>query len=301
DLAARCSIALDNARLYSDLEAARKSAAQLNEQLIFSSIRQQELAEEARDANQAKSRFLATMSHEIRTPLNAIVGYTDLLEAEIVGPLTDRQRAYLERMTASSGHLIGLIDDILDLAKVESGRMTLDRGIVAAEQTILAAIALVEPQSVAAGVNLRNECNGASSRYVGDEDRVRQILIILLSNALKFTDRGGNITVSCGTTGTPDAEADLAGNGPWTYIRVADTGTGITGAQAKTVSQPFVQADPGNTRKQGGAGLGLSIGLELARRMGGDLTLQSVGGEGSCFTLWLPHPSPADDTGEESG
>ena len=301
DLADRCSIALDNARLYSDLEAARKSAAQLNEQLIFSSIRQQELAEEARDANHAKSRFLATMSHEIRTPLNAIVGYTDLLEAEIVGPLTDRQRAYLERMKASSGHLIGLIDDILDLAKVESGRMTLDRGIVAAGQTILAAIALVEPQSVAAGVDIRNDCTGASSHYVGDEDRVRQILIILLSNALKFTDRGGNITVSCGTTGTPYTEADLSGNGPWTYIRVTDTGIGITAAQARTIFQPFVQADPGNTRKQGGAGLGLSIGLELARRMGGDLTLQSAGGDGSCFTLWLPHASPVDGTGEESG
>jgi signal transduction histidine kinase len=137
-------------------------------------------------------------------------------------------------------------------------------------------------------VGLETEFPDASSFYVGDQDRVRQILVILLSNALKFTDPGGTITVSCGTSRTPDAEAELVGNGPWTFIRVADTGIGISPTEAETVFKPFVQVDPGNTRKQGGAGLGLSIGLELARRMGGDLTLRSAVGEGSCFTLWLP-------------
>jgi signal transduction histidine kinase len=113
-----------------------------------------------------------------------------------------------------------------------------------------------------------------------------------LSNAVKFTDRGGSIAVSCGTSLTPDAEAKLSGDGPWTFMRVADTGMGISPTEAETVFQPFVQVDPGNTRKQGGAGLGLSIGLELARRMGGDLTLRSASGEGSCFTLWLPNAAP---------
>ena len=295
DLAARCSIALDNARLFRDLEATRKDAAELNEQLVVSSIRQQELAEEARDANHAKSRFLATMSHEIRTPLNAIIGYTDLLELGVAGPPTPRQREYLGRVKASSDHLIGLIDNILDLARVESGRMILVQETLSAEETISAAIALIELQARSAGVGLETECAHASSFYVGDRNRVRQILVILLSNALKFTDRGGSITVSCGTTRAPDAEAKLAGNGPWTFIRVADTGIGISPAQAETVFQPFVQADPGNTRKQGGAGLGLSIGLELARRMGGDLTLRSASGEGSCFTLWLPSAAPVED------
>jgi signal transduction histidine kinase len=292
DLAARCSIALDNARLFRDLEAARKDAAQLNEQLVISSIRQHELAEEALDANHAKSRFLATMSHEIRTPLNAIVGYTDLLELGVAGPPTPGQREYLARVKASSDHLIRLIDDILDLAKVESGRIILDRDTIAAQVSISAAVALIEPQARSAGVGLETRCSHASSFYVGDDDRVRQILVILLSNALKFTDRGGSITVSCGTRRTPDAEAKLAGNGPWTFIRVEDTGIGISPAQAESVFQPFVQADPGNTRKQGGAGLGLAIGLELANRMGGDLTLRSAVGEGSCFTLWLPGAAP---------
>lgn len=292
DLAARCSIALDNARLFRDLEAVRKDAAQLNEQLIVSSIRQQELADEARDANQAKSRFLATMSHEIRTPLNAIVGYTALLETGIAGPLTPRQREYLTRMTASSNHLIALIDDILDLAKVESGRMILERATFTAENAISSAIALVEPQAGSAGVDITTECVGETSQCVGDEGRVRQILVILLSNAVKFTERGGSITLSCGTTRVPDAEATLEGNGLWTFIRVADTGIGISPTEAETIFQPFVQVDPGSTRKRGGAGLGLAIGRDLARRMGGDLTLRSAHGEGSCFTLWLPGAEP---------
>lgn len=295
DLAALCSIALDNARLFRDLEGTRETAAKLNERLVVSSIRQQELAEEARDANHAKSRFLATMSHEIRTPINAIVGYTALLELEAAGPLTAKQKEYLARTKASSDHLMGLIDDILDLAKVESGRMTLDRASVAARGSIAAALTLVEPQAESAGVRLETQCADSNHQYLGDADRVRQILVILLSNALKFTDRGGTVTVSCGATRNPDGEAKLTGNGPWTFIRVADTGIGISPEQAETVFQPFVQADPGDTRKQGGAGLGLSIGLELANRIGGDLTLRSAVGEGSCFTLWLPGAKPTAD------
>lgn len=295
DLAARCSIALDNARLFRDLEAVRKDATQLNEQLVVSSIRQQELAEEARDANQAKSRFLATMSHEIRTPINAIVGYAYLLEAEIAGPVNPGQRIYLARMKASSEHLITLIDDILDLAKVESGRMIFDRATIIAKDTISAAISLVEPQAGSAGITLTTECPDATNSYLGDADRVRQILVILLSNAVKFTERGGSITVSCGTTRAPDADVKLLGRGPWTFLRVEDTGIGISAIEAETIFQPFVQVDPGTTPKQGGTGLGLSIGRDLARRMGGDLTLRSARGEGSCFTLWLPSATPIED------
>jgi signal transduction histidine kinase len=202
---------------------------------------------------------------------------------------------YAPRVKASSDHLIALIDDILDLARVESGRMILAPEALSAGETIAAAIALIELQAKSAGVSVESECADAATFYSGDRNRVRQILVILLSNALKFTDRGGSITASCGTTAEPEADAKLAGNGPWTFIRVADTGIGISPTQAETVFEPFVQLDPGNTRKQGGAGLGLSIGLELARRMGGNLTLRSASGEGSCFTLWLPSAAPDED------
>lgn len=166
--------------------------------------------------------------------------------------------------------------------------MTLAREAHSAQVSISAALALIDPQAKTAQVGLTSTCPAESSLFLGDEDRVRQILVILLSNALKFTDGGGSIAVRCGTTRTPDSAAKLVGDGPWTFIQVEDTGIGISAIEAETVFQPFVQADPGNTRKQGGAGLGLSIALELARRMGGDLTLQSTRGEGSCFTLWLP-------------
>ena len=295
DLAARCALALDNARLYRDIEEARALGVQLNEQLVVTSVLQQELADEAREANRAKSQFLATLSHEIRTPINAIVGYTDLLDLEVAGPMTGKQKEYVIRIQSSSQHLIGLIDDILDLAKVESGRMQLKHDAFRAAESIAAAIALIELQASGAAVGIDNAASGAPDLYCGDDDRVRQILVILLSNAVKFTERGGSVRVSCGTVEAPGAEATLDGDGPWVFLRVEDTGIGIAATDAGTVFEPFVQVDPGNTRKRGGAGLGLAIGLELARRMGGDLTVRSALGKGSSFTLWLSAARPDED------
>lgn len=301
DLAARCALTLDNARLLRDAgnargeaEHARTRAAQMNERLVVASIRQQELADEARDASLAKSQFLATMSHEIRTPINAVIGYADLLDLEIAGPLTSRQREFLDHMLASCRHLIVLIDDILDLAKVESGRMALNLEVERVDESIAAAVVLIQPQATAVGLNVTITGPASGLLYLGDGDRVRQTLAILLSNAVKFTEPGGSVSVSCGATGAPDADAKLQGDGPWVFIRVEDSGVGISPAEAETVFQPFVQVDEGNTRKRGGAGLGLAIALELAGRMGGDLTLQSVLGKGSCFTLWLPAGSPPE-------
>jgi signal transduction histidine kinase len=295
DLAARCALALDNARLYRDMQEARSLGVQLNEQLVVTSVQQQELADEAREANRAKSQFLATLSHEIRTPINAIVGYTDLLDLEVAGPMTAKQKEYVIRIQSSSQHLIGLVDDILDLAKVEAGRMDLKHEAFRAADSITAAIELIEPQASGAGLAISNAASGASDLYRGDDDRVRQILVILLSNAVKFTERGGNVTVSCGTVETPGDEASLDGDSPWVFLRVADTGIGIAATEAGAVFEPFVQVDPGKTRKRGGAGLGLAIGLELARRMGGDLTLRGALGKGSTFTLWLPAAQSYED------
>jgi signal transduction histidine kinase len=297
DLAARCALAIDNALLFRDMKAARKAmeearnrAAQLNERLVLAGIRLQELAEEAGGANRAKSRFLATMSHEIRTPINAILGYADLLEMEVAGPLTPKQSEFLERVMASSRHLIGLIDDVLDLAKVEADRGVIKQETLPAGESIAAAISLNGPQARSAGVSVITRCP-PGILYTGDGDRVRQILVILLGNALKFTDPGGSVTLSCGTTRAPDPETKLERDRAWTFFRVEDTGIGIAATEVEKVFEPFAQLDTGSDRKKGGTGLGLAIALELARRMGGDLTLRGVPGEGSCFTLWLPHAS----------
>ena len=243
---------------------------------------------EAEAASRAKSQFLANMSHEIRTPVNAIVGYADLLEMGVAGPITDRQRAHLERIKSSSEHLTGLIDDVLDLAKVEAGRIAVEHETAQAGDAIREALDLIAPQAAARRIEVRNACAGGELKYVGDENRVRQILVNLLSNAVKFTGEGGRITVSCGTAEEPHEGAEPSTEGPWACIRVEDTGVGITPEQARRIFLPFEQGEMGHTRPYGGTGLGLAISRELARLMGGDITLQSEPNGGSAFTLWLP-------------
>ena len=247
---------------------------------------------EADAANAAKSQFLATMSHELRTPLNAIVGYAELLNLELSGPLNDKQRGYLGRLTASGSHLLGLISDILDLAKIDAGGMQIRTERESLAQAIDSALTVVLAQATQRGVALsapRNE----DAPYAGDSDRVRQILLNLLSNAVKFTEPGGRITVSSGVAASAPSDARLMGEGPWAWITVADTGRGIAPAMQATVFDPFVQVDGGRTREVGGTGLGLAISRRLARLMAGDLTLESTLGTGSSFTLWLPSPAPA--------
>ena len=244
---------------------------------------------QAEAANHAKSDFLATMSHELRTPLNAILGYGQLLEMGLVGSLNAEQRGHLERIRLSSRHLLGLINEVLDLAKVEAGRLKVQAIPVSAVETINAAVTLVHPQVQAKGLRLADQSASARRlRYVGDEDRTRQILINLLSNATKFTEPCGTIELSVDCIETPDPQARLHGPGPWVAIRVCDTGPGIPAEHLAAVFDPFVQADSGHTRAKGGTGLGLTISRKLARLMSGDLTVKSEVRKGSTFTLWLP-------------
>lgn len=259
----------------------------VNERLLISTLREHEHAEEAERASEAKSHFLASVSHEIRAPINAMIGYMDLLEISIAEP-TATQREYFIRMRASSRHLISLIDELLDLARIESGRTELSEDIAPAGEAMSDAADEIEPQARSAGVSLDATPSDGSPLYRADPDRVRQILIILLSNAVKFSHTAGRVAMSCGSTGNPDPEATLPGSGPWTFLRVEDTGIGIPPEKTRSVFKPFVQlAEEGR-----GTGLGLVIALELARKMGGDLTLRSVPGQGSCFTLWLPNGDP---------
>jgi signal transduction histidine kinase len=255
-------------------------------------------AEDARAAadaaNRAKSEFLANMSHELRTPINAVIGYTQLLAMGVTGTVTEEQRAQLERIRVSGEHLLGLVNDVLDLAKVEAGQMTFEYERDTVMAVVAEAVALVQVQAADRQLTLANECRDPAVTYVGDRDRVRQILLNMLSNAVKFTEAGGRVTVR-GAHSRPAPPAQLTGDGVWACISVEDTGIGMDDEALAKIFQPFVQAESGHTRTRGGTGLGLTISRQLARLMHGDLTVRSEKGAGSTFTLWLPAAQPMVD------
>jgi signal transduction histidine kinase len=266
----------------------RKRAEERSHQLT----REREARLEAEAASQAKSEFLAIMSHELRTPLNAVLGYAELLELGISGPLTEAQRQQLSRIGLSGRHLLGLVNEVLDLAKVEAGRLSVRSAPASASDAIASAVALIQPQAAAHGLQLE-VCPLADPApgYIGDDERVRQILVNLLSNAVKFTPVGGKIELEATTTVVPDREARLLANRAYVALRVSDSGVGIPKEKLISIFDPFVQAESGHTRSKEGSGLGLTISRRLARLMGGDLTVKSSDGAGATFTLWLP----ADD------
>jgi signal transduction histidine kinase len=269
-------------RLLGESESARADAESARSQARYAQ-------EEAEEASKAKSQFLANMSHEIRTPINAILGYADLLEIGVPGSLTAGQLSFVERIKRSSAHLVGLVNEILDLSKIEAGGVRVENEPVLVRRTAREATEMVLPLAQAKAIRLTKDpsCE-AGAMYVGDADRVRQVLVNLLSNAIKFTGNGGEVTIRCRLLESAPEEAPLDGEGPWVAIEVEDTGIGIAPDQFASIFEAFVQVDGGHTRIEGGTGLGLTISRMLARMMGGDLTVKSLTGRGSCFTLWLP-------------
>jgi PAS domain S-box-containing protein len=229
----------------------------------------------AEQASQAKSKFLTVMSHELRTPLNAIIGFEDLLEAEVAGPLTDQQRSHLVRIKAGATQLLDLINQILNLARIESGMIDVERERVDLAKLTREAGSLVEALASKKGLAMQVSVPSSAIHVVTDPGKVRQILLNLLGNAVKFTEAGA-------------VELSIAVRDGSVDISVIDTGPGISEELQNRVFEPFFQADQSESQRHGGTGLGLAVSRELARLIGGELLVVSRPGEGSNFTLSIP-------------
>jgi len=310
ELASRGAQALENTRLFADVQEARElleqqateleaQAADLetatadlessnaglrraNEELAQRTAEAEraradaEVARrEADEANRAKSDFLAAMSHELRTPLNAIIGYAQLLDVGIRGAINEAQHGDLSRIQRSSQHLLGLITDILNYAKLESGRIQYEIEPTPLGDALKSVEELIAPLAAAKRIacDVRADC--PDMRVCADPEKLRQILINLLSNAIKYTDDGGHVSVRC----RADDEHVL--------IDVSDTGVGIPADRLDAIFEPFVQVERAYTGQRQGTGLGLSISRDLAEGMGGELAVRSELGKGSTFTIRL--------------
>ncbi|HEU4564056.1 MAG TPA: PAS domain-containing sensor histidine kinase [Gemmatimonadaceae bacterium] len=230
---------------------------------------------EAEAASRTKSEFLTAMSHELRTPINATMGYAQLLETEIGGPITERQREYLTRLRGSQEHLLHIVTDLLNYSRIEAGQVEYDVGPVPLRSVVETVISMVAPQAAAKSLVLDYTSCPPELAGTADQAKTVQIVLNLLSNAVKFTPPGGRISVSC----------DLSGER--VSIAVQDTGPGIPADKCEAIFEPFVQLGRSLTSRHEGTGLGLAISRDLARAMGGDVTVESTVGQGATFTLWL--------------
>jgi YD repeat-containing protein len=273
-LAHQCAQAIDRARLYESERAARGEADAAR------------LAAES--ANRSKSEFLATMSHELRTPLNAIAGHAELLEIAVHGALSEPQLDAVRRIQRGERHLRSLINDVLDFARIEAGRVELRVEAVRVGEALGALDALVAPQLSAKALHYRCEVPDRELAVRADRERLQQVVLNLLSNAIKFTDASGSVLLSA------------EGEGEVVHIHVSDTGCGVPPERIEHIFAPFVQVNTGLTRSHDGVGLGLAISSDLVRRMGGQLTVASELGHGSTFTVTLPRAAVAAPAAAEA-
>lgn len=267
----------------SELAEANEELASMNEELTSMNEMLATLNEELEAANSAKSDFLASMSHEFRTPLNSIIGFTDVLLSGMAGELAAEQRKQIGMVNASGKHLLALVNDVLDLAKIEARKLVPEPVVFDLAVELEAVVGTMRPQAEAKGLLLTSSLCRAHIEVESDPRMVRQIILNLLSNAVKFTHEGA---VSL------DARCDDDG----LRIEVADTGPGVPTEHQTTIFEAFTQLDGHTGLAPDGTGLGLAISLRLARALGGELRLESTPGKGSRFTLLLPTACPESVT-----
>jgi signal transduction histidine kinase len=252
----QAAIAIENVRLFDEIQDKSRQLAQ---------------------ASHHKSQFLANMSHELRTPLNAIIGVSEMLREDAEALKQDTEP--LDRVLGAGRHLLALINDILDLSKIEAGRMELNLESFALTPLIEGVIKTIEPLATKNGNQVAVHCDAAIGSMHADPMRLRQALLNLMSNANKFTERG---------TITIDAVQQQKNGRDWITLAVTDTGIGMTPDQMGKLFQEFSQASSTTASKYGGTGLGLAISKRFCQMMGGDITVESTPGRGSIFTIRLP-------------
>ena len=262
--------------------------------------------DQALETARLKSDFLATMSHELRTPLNAIIGFTDITLQEHQGPLNELQRSTLERVSRNSHTLLELINSVLDMSKIDAGRMEIANEPVRIAAVVESAVANIEALVSNKQLDIIVDRPDSSLPHVhGDAGRLQQVVMNLLSNAIKFTPAHGSIRVileygyasDLATAALPVEDLPL---GKWVALSVQDTGIGIASAELERIWSEFYQVDGSTTRQYGGTGLGLAIAKRLMMLMSGHVGVRSTLGDGSTFTIWLPAERAVETTAADA-
>ncbi|MBT9537087.1 MAG: hypothetical protein IVZ94_03035, partial [Nitrospirae bacterium] len=289
-----------------ELEDANLRLTALNIEFKLKKEEAEESKLQAEAANKAKSDFLANMSHELRTPLNSVIGFSEVLTEGLAGDITDKQREYIQDIWGSGKHLLRLINDILDLSKIEAGMMELKLDECDINELIQGTMLMFREKAVKHSIKVTADIPDDIGFIIADYMQIKQVLLNLLGNAFKFTDDGGSVTVkaqivnkrdviarsisdeaiSKDEIATPSARNDSLGN--FVEISVEDTGIGISSEDQKRLFQPFQQLESTLTKKYEGTGLGLSISKKIVELHGGRIWVESEMGKGSRFSFMIP-------------